>query len=297
MRAITSALNQTLDKRYYEIIVIKNYKDDKIDELIEKNNIKNIYSSNESLSGKIVEALSYSHGKIISFLEDDDLFLNNKLQYVYNFFNSDKELVFFRNNVSFINNTDNYIADPTPRHRKYISKHKKIKCTECNIKDFIKFYKSDSYFNLSSMSIRKDVYYKFLLGAQNITIGADFLIFYLGFFIDKNMVTTNDKLTLYRITKSHFSNSSNLIGYKMTVGVYIYLMRLIGENRTYLYKSAFVTLEFMKFYLLYELKIKNKKYYIMIFKKISKHHGFLLFIRMHPPYGIYSIYKLILNII
>jgi len=147
------------------------------------------------------------------------------------------------------------------------------------------------------MSIRKNEYYKILEDARNIVLGADFLIFYLGFFINKTMLTTSDKLTLYRITKSHFSNSSNLVGYKMIAGVYIYITRLIGNNKSFLYKSAFVTLEFMKLYLLNELKIKNRKYYIIIFKKIIKNHGLLLFIRMHPLYGIYSLYKLILNII
>ncbi|MEM3455352.1 MAG: hypothetical protein QXT72_02190 [Candidatus Micrarchaeia archaeon] len=43
--AIQSALNQTLEKSLYELIVIKNFYDENIDKFVEENNIKNIYTS------------------------------------------------------------------------------------------------------------------------------------------------------------------------------------------------------------------------------------------------------------
>ncbi|WP_290705506.1 glycosyltransferase, partial [Ferroplasma sp. Type II] len=43
-QAIESVLNQTLNQNLYEIIVVKNFEDMEIDDFINKNNIKNIYT-------------------------------------------------------------------------------------------------------------------------------------------------------------------------------------------------------------------------------------------------------------
>ncbi|AAT42890.1 glycosyltransferase [Picrophilus oshimae] len=83
--AVKSALNQTLSKEKYEIIVIKNYNDDNIDEFLNKNNIKNIIMDG-TIGEYLYKGINESKGDIISFLDDDDLFFNNKLEYVYNLF-------------------------------------------------------------------------------------------------------------------------------------------------------------------------------------------------------------------
>ncbi len=86
LNAIKSVINQTLDKKYYEIIVIKNFNNSIIDKFIDKNKIKSILSDYKSLSKKLYLALNIANGNIISFLDDDDLFANNKLEIVYNKF-------------------------------------------------------------------------------------------------------------------------------------------------------------------------------------------------------------------
>ncbi len=104
LKAIKSALNQTLDKKYYEIIVVKNFNDDEIDNFINKNNIKSILSNNKLL---IIDGIKCSQGNIISFLEDDDLFFNNKLETVNKIFN-DKNIVYYHNYYYPINDSDEY---------------------------------------------------------------------------------------------------------------------------------------------------------------------------------------------
>ncbi|MGC9126572.1 MAG: glycosyltransferase, partial [Thermoplasmata archaeon] len=52
--AIQSALNQTLERSNYEILVIKNFKDEEIDRIIEQNGIRNIFTRDESTMGKIL---------------------------------------------------------------------------------------------------------------------------------------------------------------------------------------------------------------------------------------------------
>ncbi len=104
LNAIKSALNQTLDKKYYEIIVIKNFNDDIIDDFIEINNIKNIVSS--GIEGYYPYlALQYSAGDVLVFLDDDDLIDKNKLEIVYNIF-QDKGIGYFHNNYIVLYNNN-----------------------------------------------------------------------------------------------------------------------------------------------------------------------------------------------
>ncbi len=111
MDAIKSVLNQTLPRKYYEIIVVKNFIDSDIDKYINDNNIKNIFSNDISLSGKSVEAIKSSHGEIISFLDDDDMFYNNKLEYIYDLFKNNINLVYYHNNMQFMDENESPIKN------------------------------------------------------------------------------------------------------------------------------------------------------------------------------------------
>ncbi len=149
--AIKSVLNQTLDKKYYEIIVVKNYNDDKMDSFINKNNIKNIFSTNKSLPGKIYEALKIASGDIISFLDDDDLFFSNKLEYVYNIFKNNENLVYYHNNY--------YPVDCKGKYKNFIENSIDFNNSCINIKkDTINLNKlkkisalTDTFFYLSAL--------------------------------------------------------------------------------------------------------------------------------------------------
>jgi len=220
--AIKSVINQTLSKDKYEIIVIKNFKDDKIDDFINKNNIKNLYSLNEGLGAKIVEALNYSHGEIISFLEDDDLFLNNKLEYVYTTFKQNPLVCFVRNEII---------------------KTRIIKITKTNInysinleKDLKKFYiqrlntlskiyrlieKFGANVNISSISIRKNEYIKFISKISQSNFLLDTWFFVLPFFFHNDAILAfiHRPLSVWRI---HTSASN--------IGEYSGLEEFINKN-------------------------------------------------------------------
>lgn len=164
--AIESVKNQTLDMKHYEVIVIKNYHDKTIDDWISKNNIKNIYSLNQTLGAKIAEALNYAKGNIISFLEDDDLFLNIKLEYVYNLFKDSEDLVFYHNAIEFIDDEGNLLNKKS----------------------------TDPAFNLSSMSICKDILNDNLLNKMPTAV--DTTIYFKALDSGKKIVY-NDKILGY----------------------------------------------------------------------------------------------------
>jgi len=80
--ALISLENQTLNKTYFEVIVVKNFTGDDNIFLKYSLNLLVIHSSDIRLSGKILEAFSFARGHIICFLDDDDQFYREKLRRV-----------------------------------------------------------------------------------------------------------------------------------------------------------------------------------------------------------------------
>jgi len=67
--AVDSALNQTLPKQYYEILVIKNFYDNGIDKFLDRNNI-NYFTKNGSERYFLKFGVQKANGQILSFLDD-----------------------------------------------------------------------------------------------------------------------------------------------------------------------------------------------------------------------------------
>lgn len=180
VKAIESVMNQTLSKDNYEILVIKNFRDPIIDKLIEKNNIKNVYSEDKTLSGKIAHVLNICKGNLISFLEDDDLFLKNKLEYVYNLFNGNRDLVFYRNAVSFIDDFGNLL----------------------NINNM------EPDFNLSAMTICKDILN--INGLKESLTGVDTFVYFVALDSGGKVVYDDKILSYYRRHESETHPTGSL---------------------------------------------------------------------------------------
>ena len=173
LNAIKSVLNQTLDKKYYEIIVVKNFECSTIDNFINKNDIKNILSRDTTLKGKIYEALNITNGKVISFLDDDDVFFNNKLEIIYNKF-KDNDVVYYHN--------DNI---PVNEDKKILNLKKRNNGID---------------YNLSSISIRKSIIKIEDLNKINMLV--DTFMYLCALESDKKIIKGSEKLTYYMFHNS-----------------------------------------------------------------------------------------------
>jgi len=130
--AVNSALNQTLPKDEYEIIVVKNFEDERIDKFLEEHNVRNIIVEEEPLGAKIVKGVEESRGEVVSFLEDDDLWLPQKLDIVKQVF-KDKDVIYYHND--FYNFTDRINIDAV--NIKFTTKGRLRRLKASDIKDFI----------------------------------------------------------------------------------------------------------------------------------------------------------------
>lgn len=297
-RALKSIQNQIIKPD--EVIIVSNFVID--DSMIPANigcKLKRIINNSKYMGEAIYDAIISSSGDIISMLEDDDEFSPEKIKIVKEMFLKHSNIVLFRNNVSFIDDNSKEIQDPTPRHRKLINKLGIIEGKNLTDKDFTKLWRTDSYFNLSSMSIDRNLVNLIGENMKKVWLGLDFLILYLSVLSGNKVISSAEKLTKYREHKNHFSNSSNFAGYKFVVNSFIMTSRLaIKMNKLFIRDHAIISLDFMKFYVLHENGKIKRGVYIKLFKKIYKNkNGIRLFYWSHPLYCIYSFYLLLSDII
>ena len=179
LNAIKSVLNQTLDKQYYEIIVIKNFRDETIDEFINKNKIKHIVMDG-TVGEYLDKGISEANGEIISFLDDDDLFFKNKLDIVYKEFRKNKDVVYYHNRCVPVNENGKTIN---------------INCANTSID-----------FNISSISMKKSIVK--IHNPEQINGATDVLMYIYALESDKKLIKGKEKLTYYM---SH-NSASHIVG-------------------------------------------------------------------------------------
>jgi len=197
LQAINSALNQTLDRSLYEIIVVKNFSDDKIDSFIQDNNIMNILTDVKPLGAKIALGVENARGEVVSFLEDDDLFYADKLRTVYELFKKDGNLGYYHNSIIEIDENSKEIG----RNRNNPKESIYMRDRESKNKLATSIFLSWG-FNTSSISMRKIVFRERVDIISKYTWGVDNLLAIVAFFSDFGMLIDKNILTLYRVHQS-----------------------------------------------------------------------------------------------
>jgi glycosyltransferase involved in cell wall biosynthesis len=191
--AVNSALNQTLPRNEYEIIVVKNFEDENIDRFLEEHSVRNIIVKEEPLSAKIVKGVEESRGEVISFLEDDDLWLPQKLEIVKQVF-KDKDVIYYHNNFYNFNKFSSLsLLIDRIQSSNIRSKISKLKIYDMKNDLFPKM-------NNSSIAVRKKIFNKNILDKiKNVFISVDVLLFYLAYCHGGDFVFDDKILTLRRV--------------------------------------------------------------------------------------------------
>jgi glycosyltransferase involved in cell wall biosynthesis len=209
--AINSVLNQTLEKSFYEIIVIKNFEDQEIDNLIEENKIISLKVRDDSLIGEdLAIGIEKAKGEIISFLDDDDLFMPEKLETVYSFFKKYEDLVYFHNSCYFVDERGKLLKKGLKENPNENIILNNIE----NLNQILGLFKYGLWFNMSSISIKKNKIIPFIEKLKLINDGPDTFMFVVSILYNpKLFIISNEKLTKYRLHESatQFLNKNIII--------------------------------------------------------------------------------------
>jgi len=214
--ALESLYNQTLSKDRFEVIVEKNFEDEKIDKLINDYGFKNIYSKDTTLAGKVIEGVKLANGDIITFLEDDDLYRNNRLERVYEEFKKDNDLIYLHNSQAFIDSNGNLIPENNSLVQRIIKTQPytdvEINPLDCKLLEYLLLKTKNIGFNISSTAVKKEILINNIKHFYRLNLILDFSIFLFSLLSSKKLKHIAEKLTLYRIHEQNVSafTSSNV---------------------------------------------------------------------------------------
>jgi hypothetical protein len=189
--AVRSALDQTLPKDLYEVIVVKNFRDEAIDRQLEKWGVVNLYSDDVSQGGQVRDALGVARGDVISLLDDDDEFLPEKLERVY---------AAFRNGVDYYHNGRVVVNEAGKVLRKE-GFSMLVKGDEEKARYAMQMITHSSFGNSSSISVRKHILEKIDLKRCELFI--DGFMFTAALLSAHVMIDDPCPLTLFRVHSQH----------------------------------------------------------------------------------------------
>lgn len=202
--AISSVLNQTIEKKMFEIILVKNFLDPDIDSFVEKNvGIKSIFTEAQNLSNKQAVGIREASGSIICFLDDDDLFVPERLSVLTSYFEQNENLSFIHNGMIFIDlNGEELQKSPSfgnIQYRHNLSRPSTIK----------KMLTQMAGYNPSSMAISRNLAIAYLDVLEKTFREVDTFWFACALDYGEKSIVIPDHLTKYRRHSGGLSRASD----------------------------------------------------------------------------------------
>jgi hypothetical protein len=156
-QALYSLENQSVDKNSFEVLIISNIqlKFPKIHNM----NLRIILSDRESLAGKLAEGILLARNEIIVFLEDDDLYCQDRIKHILTVFGDNEDLDYYHNkSVHFRTLTfpRSGLKFCSKKKFRILLKHKDMENGDITASVEYKFNKYQADYNLSSIALRKD---------------------------------------------------------------------------------------------------------------------------------------------
>ena len=206
MDAIYSALNQSLEKNRYEILVVKNFTDNSIDGLIKSKGIRTILTGECSIGEMMSKGIMAANGDVISFLDDDDEFEVTKLLHVSDNF-KDTEIVFYRNGYSSMNDDSNMSERFHRKHHRatYLGKASVLRAP------------MKIRMNMSCISVRKNLLMKNIDLIGRFKSAPDVSLFYIAASSKQKLILDSLKLTKYRYNPESVTHSLNTKNFLLQV--------------------------------------------------------------------------------
>ncbi|BCU67947.1 hypothetical protein HS7_13840 [Sulfolobales archaeon HS-7] len=198
-QALSSLLNQTIVPEQV-IITTDNVEFVKGLPLIKGfQNYNIIEAGYASIGKKIAAAIDYLNNDIdiVFFLEDDDMFKSDKIEYIKRIFEKNDDIVMIHNHQQYIDIIGNKIENFYAKSLDERQPHEDMVINSNNILSIYRHY-SNIHHNTSSMGIRKNVlikYKSFIEGIDNIP---DLALFFISL-LEGNILHVSRRLTFFRV--------------------------------------------------------------------------------------------------
>lgn len=212
LEAVRSAARQTLENDKYEVLVVKNFQDARLDSQIADVGAKPILCEAAPLAIKVAAGVRESRGEVIAFLEDDDLYEPTRLDRVYHEFSSCSRLGLFHNRFSYIDGNGQPIPGDQVRAfalRRVRGSKRRLVESQHEWRQSRKFAQDFPDFNLSSVAVRRavaDVAFPYF---SRISATVDTLLFFAAIATQSWIVLDGSPLTRYRVHEANTTLSGS----------------------------------------------------------------------------------------
>jgi hypothetical protein len=263
-------MRQNLDYSELELIIVSNFE---IDAGILDSEAK---PSSIVIDGTIGEFL-YAGVKaakfdLISFLDDDDIFMPGKLKAVREVFEENRGLCYYHNALEYFDKNLKPIdyVRLVERKSRTFSKNRVCVDIKSNHKSIKAAIDLNGDFNLSCISIRKETFSKYLPLLKQIKGSTDSFFFWSSAISLEQLMLDDRKFTGYRVHNLNVSGSINIEKKVKEINKQIYtydlLLNLIGQSNNYDYLNKYLS----KWVLLYKLEYILTSYIFQNVSRISK---------------------------
>jgi len=257
--ALRSLEAQTLPRDKFEVVVVKNFEDKESDDIISRNGWKDVYNDDLYQGRMVLAGLEESRGEVITFLDDDDMYVNNRLEEVYKAFTSFKRLVYFQNSQTTIDSNGNVLErSPFSLH---VSKNlvggspividvDKLrglaKRYNVSVADLVLKVRAGADFNSSSLAVRRSALEVSAHLLRELPISVDSFTFASSLKAGGLLYFTDRRLTLYRVHGASFSANFSMqlgdvraaelraaLGYLKFAVAYRLISEVLGDDCNY----------------------------------------------------------------
>ena len=204
--AVNSALNQTLGKNQFEVIVVTNFQDEVLTKLHNDMKIKHVYLKVGTVGEFILEGLKISSGDIITFLDDDDLYDSKRLGAIYEIFSNYPDVNYYKSNITMVDSLGKVLPDKRSKqncHGGLYSRRQLLR--RGNIQRL--------QLNLSSTTVRKRVFDPFIRILPEMSVGQDIWLYYMAMAYGGMMYLDCNPLTYYRIHNFQITGISSSVNH------------------------------------------------------------------------------------
>lgn len=205
--AVRSVLRQTFDKRHMEFVIVTNYEMQELSKLLESSHYDFVFlqGGDEPLGSYYSKAIEVARGEIISFLDDDDEFAPEKLDYIADKFDKNPDIVFINNDVRVIDSYGNQLTNMENDFRFKSGRTGEIVLDAKNPELCYEAIKRHGNFCNSSVSLRKSKIKDYIGQLKSVAGAEDDFFFFSSLFSGEKLLISERKLTYYRI---HIKNKS-----------------------------------------------------------------------------------------
>ena len=200
--AVDSIFAQERVPRGFEVLVSKSFENPGLDDELRSRGAVVLTNPDPRVGSRLAEAVATARGEVVSFLDDDDTFLPGKLRRVEQLFESAARLGYDRNGMVTIDQLGRAIT-PTPVLGRRMRALARLGTIELEPGSGLRRLRSlpavNADFNVSSISIRREILLQRLDWLRAIPLSGDSFCFYSALLSDCRIQLDPAPLTCYRV--------------------------------------------------------------------------------------------------